>query len=410
MWPPQPLLDQLQAAAAAAGKRVALISAGRLGAGESIVDARCRRRTGRACRCFASANSRRARISELLQYRGLRHRNNAAGARRQERHGGGDVRPRAAGRGQPRRLPLAGADSGCRHARGGAGHPDGSRIWRRGCARRAGCPRHGGCPGWRRTVAWRFGRRGGNGTDMVVLSNPTGNTIVRAIARGAAPCRLAAVALHDDCVSRSRTAMAAEADPLAAAPAAFRGRVRARPHPSVAGIGPADRAGRRISLDRAARRARRRSRRCIANSIATSQGSIASNRMPAQRSDRIRLRRRRRIHLRGRPSRAAIACIYEMPIAHWQTVQRLLHEEAQRLPEWRQTIQGLDDSPAKLERKIREIEARRHDRRAQPVRARQPACRRCARPNAACSRRSARRRRAPRAGRVADARLAGRSA
>ncbi len=39
-----------------------------------------------------------------------------------------------------------------------------------------------------------------------------------------------------------------------------------------------------------------------------------------------------------------------------QTVQRLLHEEAQRLPAWRQTIQGLDDSPAKLERKVREIE------------------------------------------------------
>jgi len=35
-WPPQPLLDQLQAAAAAAGKRVAVVSAGRLGAGESI--------------------------------------------------------------------------------------------------------------------------------------------------------------------------------------------------------------------------------------------------------------------------------------------------------------------------------------------------------------------------------------
>jgi glycosyltransferase involved in cell wall biosynthesis len=50
-----------------------------------------------------------------------------------------------------------------------------------------------------------------------------------------------------------------------------------------------------------------------------------------------------------------LACIYEMPIAHWQTVQRLLHEEAQRWPEWRCTIQGLDDSAAKLERKNREI-------------------------------------------------------
>ncbi len=55
-------------------------------------------------------------------------------------------------------------------------------------------------------------------------------------------------------------------------------------------------------------------------------------------------------HARG------LACIYELPIAHWQTVQRLLHEEAQRLPEWRRTIQGLDDSPAKLERKSCELE------------------------------------------------------
>ena len=36
VWPPQPLLDELQAAATTAGKRVALISVGRLGAGESI--------------------------------------------------------------------------------------------------------------------------------------------------------------------------------------------------------------------------------------------------------------------------------------------------------------------------------------------------------------------------------------
>ena len=36
VWPPQPLLDQLRAAAAAAGKRVALVSAGRIGAGEPV--------------------------------------------------------------------------------------------------------------------------------------------------------------------------------------------------------------------------------------------------------------------------------------------------------------------------------------------------------------------------------------
>lgn len=51
-----------------------------------------------------------------------------------------------------------------------------------------------------------------------------------------------------------------------------------------------------------------------------------------------------------------LACVYELPIAHWQTVQRLLHEEAERLPEWRRTIKGLDDSAAKLERKTRELE------------------------------------------------------
>jgi hypothetical protein len=38
VWPPQPLLDELQAAAAAAGRRVAIVSAGRLGAGESVWD------------------------------------------------------------------------------------------------------------------------------------------------------------------------------------------------------------------------------------------------------------------------------------------------------------------------------------------------------------------------------------
>jgi glycosyltransferase involved in cell wall biosynthesis len=51
-----------------------------------------------------------------------------------------------------------------------------------------------------------------------------------------------------------------------------------------------------------------------------------------------------------------LSCIYEMPIAHWETVQRLLHEEARRLPEWAQTIQGLDDSTMKLARKAHELE------------------------------------------------------
>jgi len=51
-----------------------------------------------------------------------------------------------------------------------------------------------------------------------------------------------------------------------------------------------------------------------------------------------------------------LRCVYELPIAHWRTTQRLLHEEAERLPAWRPTIQGLDDKPEKLERKDRELE------------------------------------------------------
>lgn len=51
-----------------------------------------------------------------------------------------------------------------------------------------------------------------------------------------------------------------------------------------------------------------------------------------------------------------LRCVYELPIAHWRTTQRLLHEEAERLPDWRPTIQGLDDRPEKLARKDRELE------------------------------------------------------
>ena len=49
-------------------------------------------------------------------------------------------------------------------------------------------------------------------------------------------------------------------------------------------------------------------------------------------------------------------CVYELPIAHWETTQRLLREEAERLPAWRDTLTGLNDSAVKLERKARELE------------------------------------------------------
>jgi len=54
--------------------------------------------------------------------------------------------------------------------------------------------------------------------------------------------------------------------------------------------------------------------------------------------------------------RNGTACIYDLPIAHWRTLRRLLNEEADRKPEWTDTMSGLRDSPEKLARKDAEIE------------------------------------------------------
>lgn len=48
--------------------------------------------------------------------------------------------------------------------------------------------------------------------------------------------------------------------------------------------------------------------------------------------------------------------IYDLPIAYWETAQRLLREEAQRYPDWESTLVATRDSPAKLARKTRELE------------------------------------------------------
>lgn len=55
--------------------------------------------------------------------------------------------------------------------------------------------------------------------------------------------------------------------------------------------------------------------------------------------------------------RLGLKCIYDLPIAYWETAQKLLNEEAVRLPEWAITLGGgINDSEAKLERKTRELE------------------------------------------------------
>lgn len=51
-----------------------------------------------------------------------------------------------------------------------------------------------------------------------------------------------------------------------------------------------------------------------------------------------------------------LICIYDLPIAYWETGRALMEEEAQRLPAWAKTLGGgLSDSKAKLERKRKEL-------------------------------------------------------
>ena len=48
-------------------------------------------------------------------------------------------------------------------------------------------------------------------------------------------------------------------------------------------------------------------------------------------------------------------CVYDLPIAHWRTLRRLLEEEAERHPEWACTMEGLRDSAEKHARKDEEV-------------------------------------------------------
>ncbi len=50
-----------------------------------------------------------------------------------------------------------------------------------------------------------------------------------------------------------------------------------------------------------------------------------------------------------------VTCLYDLPIAHWRTLRRLLAEEAELQPAWAATMEGLRDSAAKLARKDEEL-------------------------------------------------------
>nr|WP_199077345.1 glycosyltransferase family 4 protein [Pedobacter sp. ASV19] len=52
-----------------------------------------------------------------------------------------------------------------------------------------------------------------------------------------------------------------------------------------------------------------------------------------------------------------LTCVYDLPIAYWETGRKLMEEEATRWPAWAATLGGgIYDSEAKLQRKKRELE------------------------------------------------------
>jgi glycosyltransferase involved in cell wall biosynthesis len=52
-----------------------------------------------------------------------------------------------------------------------------------------------------------------------------------------------------------------------------------------------------------------------------------------------------------------LTCIYDLPIAYWETSRKLLMEEADRLPAWAETLGGgIKDSEHKLQRKTEELQ------------------------------------------------------
>ena len=56
-----------------------------------------------------------------------------------------------------------------------------------------------------------------------------------------------------------------------------------------------------------------------------------------------------------RAKQLGIKCSYELPIAHWRTLRRLLSEEAERYPAWEPTLESTRESEEKLFRKDEEL-------------------------------------------------------
>jgi glycosyltransferase involved in cell wall biosynthesis len=57
----------------------------------------------------------------------------------------------------------------------------------------------------------------------------------------------------------------------------------------------------------------------------------------------------------SRAKQMGMQCSYELPIAHWATVRRLLAEEAERYPQWEPTLESTREPEEKLFRKEEEL-------------------------------------------------------
>jgi len=57
----------------------------------------------------------------------------------------------------------------------------------------------------------------------------------------------------------------------------------------------------------------------------------------------------------ARAKQLGMQCSYELPIAHWATVRRLLSEEAERYPKWEPTLESTREPEEKLFRKEEEL-------------------------------------------------------
>ncbi|MBG9377068.1 glycosyltransferase family 4 protein [Panacibacter sp. DH6] len=52
---------------------------------------------------------------------------------------------------------------------------------------------------------------------------------------------------------------------------------------------------------------------------------------------------------------AGMPCLYDLPIGYWKSAHKIFETEKEKLPDWAATLTGLNDSPAKLQRKDEEL-------------------------------------------------------